>query len=135
VQGPEQDGAGEIQPGLRGPLLQQFGEARHGKGLEVLGDLLEIFQRCALACSQYVKGLLQAMVDVVLDKHTLGLADGFFHGVQLLGDIDAGPTVFDHADDAAQVTLRTLQPLDDIAMTPVLMAVLVIAHALSLVRR
>lgn len=70
---------------------------------------------------------------MVLDKHTLGLADGFLHGMQLLSDVDAGSMVFDHGDDAAQVTLRTLQPFDDIAMTLVLMAVFVLAHALSLV--
>nr|CEK42474.1 hypothetical protein PQBR55_0095 [Pseudomonas fluorescens SBW25] len=55
--------------------------------------------------------------------------------MQLLSDVDAGPAVFDHADDAAQVALRTLQPFDDIAMTLVLMAVFVIAHALSLMHR
>ncbi|MNE93946.1 hypothetical protein D3C80_1918560 [compost metagenome] len=75
------------------------------------------------------------MIDVVLDQRTLGLADGFFHGMQLLSDVDAGPTVFDHADDAAQVPLSTLQPFDDIAMTLVLVAVFVIAHALSLMHR
>ena len=79
--------------------------------------------------------MFQAVVDMVLDKHTLGLADGFFHGMQLLGDVDAGPAFFDHGDDAAQVALRSLQPFDDVAMTLVLVAVFVIAHALSLVRR
>ena len=79
--------------------------------------------------------MFQAVVDMVLDKHTLGLADGFFHGMQLLSDVDAVPAVFNHGDDAAQVALRTLQPFDDVAMTLVLVAVFVIAHALSLVRR
>jgi hypothetical protein len=97
--------------------------------------LLEIFERCALACRECFDRMFQAVVDMVLDKHTLGLANGFFHGMQLLGDVDAGPAVFDHSDDAAQVTLGTLQPFDDIAMTLVLMAVFVIAHALSLMRR
>lgn len=72
---------------------------------------------------------------MVLDQHTLGLADGFFYGMQLLSDVDAGTAVFDHGDDAAQVALRTLQPFDDVTMTLVLVAVFVIAHALSLVRR
>lgn len=79
--------------------------------------------------------MFQAVVDMVLDKHTLGLADGFFHSMQLLSNVDAGPAVFNHGDDAAQVALRTLQPFDDVAMTLVLVAVFVIAHALSLVRR
>lgn len=102
---------------------------------EVLSDLLEVFQRRALACGEGFDRVFQAMVYVVLDQRALGLADGFLHGMQLLSDIDAGSTVFDHGNDAAQVTLRTLQPFDDVAMTLVLMAVFVIAHALSLVRR
>jgi hypothetical protein len=75
------------------------------------------------------------VVNVILDKDTLGLADGFFHGMQLLSDVNAGPVVLDHGDDAAQMSLRTLQPFGDIAMTLVLVAVFVIAHALSLMRR
>ena len=38
---------------------------------------------------------------MVLDQHTLGLADGFFYGMQLLSDVDAGTAVLDHGDDAA----------------------------------
>ncbi|OEO25754.1 hypothetical protein AX279_09965 [Pseudomonas sp. J237] len=79
--------------------------------------------------------MLQAVVNVILDKHTLGLADGFFNSMQLLSDIDAGPMIFDHGDDAAQMALRSLQPFDDIAMTLVLVAVFVIAHALSLMHQ
>jgi len=70
---------------------------------------------------------------MVLDKNTLCLADSFFHGMQLLGDFYAGPVVFDHGDDAAQVTLRSLQPFYYVLMTLVLVAVFVIAHVLSLV--
>jgi len=102
---------------------------------EVLGDLFEVFQRCALACRERFDSVFQAVIDMVLDKHALGLANGFFHGMQLLSDVDAGPTVFDHADGAAQMPLCTLQPFDDIAMALVLVAVFVIAHALSLMRR
>ena len=79
--------------------------------------------------------MFQSVVNMIVDKHTLGLADGFFHSMQLLSDIDAGPMVFDHGDDAAQMALRPLQPFDDFFMALVLMAVFVIAHALSLMRR
>jgi len=79
--------------------------------------------------------VFQAVVDMILDKDTLGLADGFFHCMQLLSDVDAGSTAFNHSYDAAQVALCALQPFDDIAMTLVLVAVFVIAHALSLMRR
>jgi len=43
------------------------------------------------------------VIDVVLDQNTLGLAHGFFHGMQLLSDVDARAVVFDHGDDAAQM--------------------------------
>lgn len=97
--------------------------------------MLEVFQRRALARGECCDRMFQAVIDMVLDQRAFGLTDRFFHGMQLLRDVDAGTTVFDHADDAAQMTLRTLQPFDDIAMTLVLMAVFVIAHALSLVHR
>jgi hypothetical protein len=102
---------------------------------EVLGYLFEVFQRSVLARGERFDRVFQAVVNMVLDKHTLGLANGFFHGMQLLSDVDAGPAVFDHGNDAAQVALRTPQPFDDVLMTLVLMTVFVIAHALSLMRR
>ncbi|WP_394296611.1 hypothetical protein [Metapseudomonas resinovorans] len=48
--------------------------------------------------------------------------------MQLLGDVHAGATVLDHADDAAQMAFRPLQPFDDIAMTLVLVTAFVLAH-------
>ncbi|MOA57739.1 hypothetical protein D3C78_1819740 [compost metagenome] len=50
---------------------------------------------------------------MVLDQGALGLADGLFHGVQLLGDIHAGAVGLEHADDAAQMPFGALQALDD----------------------
>src|SRR3546814_16847865 len=37
--------------------------------------------------------------------------------MQLLGDVEAGSPIFDHGDDAAQVPLRALQPVDDLRVT------------------
>jgi hypothetical protein len=95
---------------------------------EVLGNLLELFQRCPLTIGERPDGVLQAMVDMILNQRALGLAYSLFNGVQLLGNIHAGSLVFDHADNAAQVTLSTLQPFDDFRMTLVLMFALVLAH-------
>jgi len=72
---------------------------------------------------------------VILDKHTLGLADSFFHCMQLLSYVYTGAAVFDHGYDAAQMTFCALQSFDDVLMALVLMSVLVFAHDLSLVRR
>ena len=127
MQGPEQDGGGDIQPGLCGPLLQQLGEGRHG-GSEVFGDLLELFQWRPLTLGKGADRVFQAVVDVVLDQRALGLADRFLDRVQLLGDVHTGATVLYHGDDAAQMALGTFQPFDDFRMTLVLMPVFVLAH-------
>lgn len=76
-----------------------------------------------------IQGVLQAVVDVILDQGALGLAHGFFHRMQLLGDIHAGAPFLDHADDTAQVALGALEPFDDVAVT--LMVVMIFMHDLS----
>jgi hypothetical protein len=81
--------------------------------LEVFGDLLEGFQRRALAIAQGRNGVFQAVVDVILDQRALGLAHGFFYGVQLLRDVHALTALFDHGDDAAQVAVCAFETLDD----------------------
>src|SRR3546814_696524 len=55
--------------------------------------------------------------DVILDQPLLGLRYGLLDGMQLLGDVEAGSPIFDHGDDAAQVPLRALQPVDDLRVT------------------
>lgn len=54
---------------------------------------------------------------MVLDQCFLCLADSFFHCVELLRHIYAGSLRFDHGDDTAQVSLRAVQPLDDVGVT------------------
>ena len=55
-------------------------------GLEVLGDLLEGFQWCALTIVQRRDGAFQTVIDVILNERALGLTHRFFNSVQLLGD-------------------------------------------------
>jgi hypothetical protein len=56
--------------------------------------------------------------------------------MELLGDVHAFPTLFDHGDNAAQVTVRTFKALDDRFVTLVGMGMVVIVfvrtHDLSL---
>ena len=56
------------------------------------------------------------MIDVVVDQGPLGLADGFFDGVKLLGQVEARAPFVEHRDDPAQMAFSPLQPLDDIRM-------------------
>jgi hypothetical protein len=85
--------------------------------LEVLGDLFEGFQRRALTPVQCRDGVFQAVIDVILDQRALGLAYGFFHRMQLLGNVHALAPFFDHDDDTAQMTICSLEALDDRFMT------------------
>ncbi len=76
-----------------------------------------------------IQRVRQAMVDVILNQGALGLANGFFHRMQLLGNIHAGTAILDHGDDAAQVALGAFEPFDDVSVT--LMVVMAFMHDLS----
>jgi hypothetical protein len=54
------------------------------------------------------------MVNMVLDELFLRIADGFLHGVQLLREVQAGPTGLDHFNHSGEVTLRAFQPRRDL---------------------
>ena len=54
------------------------------------------------------------MIDMVVDERSLGLADRFFDGVKLLGEVETGTPLVEHRDDAAQVAFSPFQPFDDI---------------------
>jgi hypothetical protein len=56
------------------------------------------------------------MIDVIVNQCPLGLADGLFDGVELLGQIEAGAPFAEHFDHPAEMTVSPLQPLDDIRM-------------------
>lgn len=112
--------------------------------LQVLGDLLEFVEGRPIALAQSCNRVFQAMVNMILDQRALGLADSLFNCMQLLGNVHAFTPVLNHGDDAAQVTVSTLQALDDRLMALVSMAMAVfgivrvimgvIGHILSLGR-
>ncbi|MOA59353.1 hypothetical protein D3C78_1839450 [compost metagenome] len=68
---------------------------------------------------------------MILDQRPLGLAHRFLHRMQLLGDVHALAALFDHRDNAAQMTVRALKTLDDRRMALVGMFVVVRTHDLS----
>lgn len=53
------------------------------------------------------------MVDMIVDERALGAGDGVFDRLKLLRNIDAGALLFDHADDATQMTSDAVEPFDD----------------------
>lgn len=67
------------------------------------------------------------MVDMIVDERPFGTRDSVLDSLKLLREIDAGPFLFDHADDAAQVPGGAVQSLDDGKVTGVSM----VRHALG----
>jgi hypothetical protein len=80
---------------------------------QVFGDCLEFFYGLPLFAADGPNGVLQAMVDVILDQGALRLGYRLLDGVQLLGDIQTGPMTLDHGDDASQMSFGPFEPLDD----------------------
>jgi hypothetical protein len=66
--------------------------------------------------SKIADGLPQAMVEVVLDQGSLGIANCALDRMQLLREIKAWTTFLDHGDDAPEVTFRPLQAFCDLRM-------------------
>lgn len=64
-------------------------------------------------------GVKKAMVDVIINKRTLGTGDGIFNSLKLLRQVDTRPLFLNHADDTAQVTRRPIEALDDRGVTGV----------------
>jgi hypothetical protein len=54
------------------------------------------------------------MIDMVVNQRSLGFADGFFDGMKLLGEVQAGAPFIEHRDDAAQMAFSPLQPFHNI---------------------
>lgn len=59
------------------------------------------------------QSIIEAMVDMVLNQRALGLLNGLLNRMELLGDVRAGLLILDHLDDACEVPIGTLEPLDD----------------------
>ncbi len=95
---------------LRGKEMAEGRVPERGQHLQEFRQGLDLGQvMCASA--RTLAG--QAMVDVVVDQRPLRLGHGPLDGMQLRGEVDAGPPLRDHSDDAAQVSRGTLQPGGD----------------------
>ena len=81
---------------------------------QILGDRLELSGDWGVAGAG--QGVVEAMVDMVLNQRAFGLLDRLLHCMQLLRDIGAGLCVFNHSDDARQMPVGAFQPFDDCRM-------------------
>ena len=55
--------------------------------------------------------MLKAVIDVILNERALGIGNGLFHRIQLLGDVGAAGMRLDHPDDMRQMSGRALEAL------------------------
>jgi hypothetical protein len=83
---------------------------------QILGDCLELINRCAGLRALRIDNVVQTMIQVVIDEGLLGLAHCALCGVELLRDVQARPSRFDHFRNAAQLALGSLESLEDFRM-------------------
>jgi hypothetical protein len=83
---------------------------------QILGDGLELVDGHANLRALRIDYGVQAMIQMVVDVGFLGLAHCALGRLELLGNLQAGSTGFDHFSDAAQLTFCALEPLEDFGM-------------------
>ena len=81
------------------------------EGSEVLGDRLEFAECLPRRLGRFADGVVEAMIDVVVNQLLLRRRDGTLDCVQLLRHIQAGPIVRQHRDHVLKVAAGTLEPL------------------------
>ncbi len=53
------------------------------------------------------------MIDVIVDQRSFRLTDRSFDGVQLLRELRTRPPLFDHGNDAPEMSVRPAQSFDN----------------------
>ncbi len=98
---------------------------------QVLRDGPEFVHGLTLAFGEITDRVLKAVIEMILYQRPLGVADGTFDRVQLLGEIEAWTAFADHFDHAPEVPLGAAQALCDLGMGFVSM----VAHGMTLSSR
>src|SRR5208337_3357664 len=81
-----------------------------GISLEIAGDLLELVDYFFLAPGDLTNRGLQAVIDMIVNQHTLRTLEGPNDGVHLLRDLGTAAAALDHRDNVAQVSLSAPHP-------------------------
>jgi hypothetical protein len=69
------------------PTSSKPDESLIARYLQILGDRLELINRCAGLRALRIDHVVQAMIQVVIDEGLLGLAHRTFGGMELLSDV------------------------------------------------
>src|SRR5258706_14749210 len=91
--------------------------SRAGKHLKIYRYGLELAHQRTRRLAPSVCRHVEALVHVVMDQLPFRLRNGLFNGVKLLGKVKTWAAFLEHRDDAPNVPLGALEPLDDIRMT------------------
>ena len=76
---------------------------------KVLRNALELLDQPSDLARQRRGGILDAVVQVILDQLLLGIADGLLDRVQLLGELHARAIVLEHLDHPRQMAVGALE--------------------------
>jgi len=82
--------------------------------LEVLRDSLKFLDQGPELARHDLRGVFDAMVQVRLDEFLLGIAHGFFDGMQLLRKLHARAPRIEHLHYSREVAMSAFQPRDDL---------------------
>src|SRR5262249_24123737 len=85
------------------------------EGLKVFRYRLE-FADDRTRRSPSVRSGVETVIEVIVNQRLFCLVHGLLDRMELLGQIEARPTLLDHRDDATQVALGSPQALDDVPM-------------------
>ena len=61
--------------------------------------------------------ICETMIQMIMDKLTFCIGDGFLDSVELLGDIKARLFKFKHRHNTSQMAFSPFQPVDDLRVT------------------
>lgn len=92
------------EPAVNG---HQSGELR--PALQIFRNQLEISQRSLSLLAVRLEGPFETVADVVMDHRLLGAFDRALDRLQLLGNLSTRSIVFDHFDDALEMTIGAFQ--------------------------
>jgi hypothetical protein len=90
---------------------------------KITGNGFELINTAFLFRFQWANRIIPAVLDMALYQHPLCLLNGFFNGMNLQRQFQAGSSCLNHPYHAAQMTLSPLQALDDLQMRVVLLII------------
>jgi hypothetical protein len=94
---------------------------RRADRLQVLRDFFEFEEGFLSRSPVFRDGVLETVIDVIVDQRFLCNGNGLLHGMQLLREIETLSARLDHLNDGSKVTLGAAKPFEKVGMCRVQM--------------